>query len=337
MEGGKIYGKGFKGSVMNVSCNEEESLCTILKKMKILHIYDNTNKVYAIRDDLIDKFLNIVYEQKNTVVKQIKDKITFEDEIKNIRVLFGLFRKQTEKFTSFATLEFGGLNIIGFAIPGKMHYILNKACSITLKGLIPTISLNSTNKMINDLLSCMKILHSRSTYHADIKPENIMLCEETYKFVDWGNIKTESELKDLNVRPYASEFYASPIQWKINGKDVSYGPVTRLRFLGKFKFITGYDISLGQFNFFWDMYMKVFVNPQLNAMMRDSIQVLADNYYQCYSQWALGISLLILFVIRDYPKKYFDFVDTLLNIDHPQFSKTPTRIIQNFKQIILAK
>jgi serine/threonine protein kinase len=339
MDGGKIHGKGFKGFVMNVSCKEEQSLCALLdgKEINQLYIYDDSSKVFILRDNkLIHAFINKLYEEKNTVVKNIEDKCVFEQEIKNIRLLLKIYEKSSN-LTSFTHVEFDNKNIIGFAIPGKLHFILNKACTNTLKELMSVLNASNANKMIIDLLNSIKIMHKHGVYHVDIKPDNIMKCDDAYKFIDWGNIKTSKELRNSHIRPYGSEFYASPIQWTVAGKETSYGSITRLRFLGKFKFVTGYDITLSQFNNFWDIYIKLFVNPQLNALMRDSVEVLIDKYHQCYSLWAFGISLLILFVIRDYPKKYFDFVETLLNIDHPQFSDKPSKAIKNFNRIILAK
>jgi len=70
-------------------------------------------------------------------------------------------------------------------------------------------------KLVSDISTAIKKLHTKRLYHRDIKPENIVLCGDTFKLIDFGflaNIATIGEETSAQGTPeYISPEYRN---WK---------------------------------------------------------------------------------------------------------------------------
>jgi serine/threonine protein kinase len=67
------------------------------------------------------------------------------------------------------------------------------------------------DKLIKDVLDCLNIIQKRNLIHNDIKDDNIVLCDDTYKLIDWGQAGPLDKI-------YIGDFiYSNPIKWYIRG------------------------------------------------------------------------------------------------------------------------
>jgi serine/threonine protein kinase len=95
---------------------------------------------------------------------------------------FGIYSKKY--LTIKPNLLFGDISVVCCKIiydskKEPTYIIFGEKC-----GLIKQVNLD---KLINDILECLKFTEKKSILHNDIKYENIMYCDNRYKLIDWGN------------------------------------------------------------------------------------------------------------------------------------------------------
>jgi serine/threonine protein kinase len=67
--------------------------------------------------------------------------------------------------------------------------------------------------MMKDLLSSLIILNRQNYLHNDVKLDNIVLCEDRYKLIDWG----AATPMDITNKTHGSLLTTSPLRWYCYG------------------------------------------------------------------------------------------------------------------------
>lgn len=131
----------------------------------------------------------------NIWCKIFTNKNIFVDELVKIKTIKGIYGVNFETYTTF--YEYDGC--IGFTIrfrdlpredynfmvdsrPTQEIYVLlqHKCEPITKK--------SDFGKIVRDIQPALDALHMEGYVHMDIIPDNIVLCGDTYKLIDYGNM-----------------------------------------------------------------------------------------------------------------------------------------------------
>jgi serine/threonine protein kinase len=228
-------GEGAKGIAYTVKCDakDTETICEMLKREAISHIvfYEVQGK-FKIKDRrIIQKFIDHLDDAERYAAKTFKRKLfsdrqkVFLDEISGIRTALRLFGEDSAKLTTFMPLRFAGRDIIALEAHtsnGVLYSVFNERCKNTLDNI--TMKPADIDKMVTDMLRSFVILQKHHMAHTDVKPANIVICEDqTYKLIDW------EMMRDLTKRDYgvfkrasASMMFSSPWSNYISGFPAFY-------------------------------------------------------------------------------------------------------------------
>lgn len=195
----KICGKipeniGIHGMIIDTCCPKSLSidskyvLCERIQKANHVYVYDSNMRKFKLSKEDIVKLSESFKEDLNLAIKYYpnykKGYEEMEEDINNGKIVSKLYSKNRDMTTLF-TKKFNNFNIVGLYVSGYYYYLNNK-CEKTLDKI--EFNESSLNKMIDDVLKSIKILHENYYIHGDIKAQNIMLCGDTYKLIDWGRL-----------------------------------------------------------------------------------------------------------------------------------------------------
>lgn len=274
-QGGKKYGEGAKGYVMDVFFSEDQQADDRFVLSKILSNHNNSNKTLYFLDnskrpaqlvgDIILKELNEL--SPNILCKVFVNKNDFLRELDRTRTLYSIFNTKIEKIDNDALISNNveytkkvpnfisqdmikylaeydnkikinnwfydkdikmnhtivpikmiGNDILGMSIMSN-YYLFTEKCSKTLDKYIigereeqkETISLK---KMLYDIIYSIIYLQSNNFAHCDIKADNIIICQDKFKLIDWDLAMPTNEF-DMNARYFGSSTHSSPVIVKV--------------------------------------------------------------------------------------------------------------------------
>jgi len=210
LKGGKIINKGFKGIVMdlynnnsnnnnsnnNNSNNNNSDNFTLYNELK----YTNPDKITLFtlnkQKEIDNKYINdililIKKNNKNTLVKKFavnsfifgSNKNNFFNEFNSYKSLISIFKKNISKYTTIKkgfTYNNNDIYAISF---NNNYYIFLEKCFKTLDNI--DFNPKLINKCIKDIFEILFILYKNNFIHNDIKPDNIILCKNRFKIIDW--------------------------------------------------------------------------------------------------------------------------------------------------------
>lgn len=79
------------------------------------------------------------------------------------------------------------------------------------------ITTTFVKSMIEDLMSCLKYLHSKNIVHSDIKPENMLICKDNHiKLCDFGMVSMDGK----PATGYGTHYYAHPRIFKFMKSEI---------------------------------------------------------------------------------------------------------------------
>lgn len=213
--GGALLGEGSKGIVYDLS--GDQSFHSWLSLQSIDRI-----KLHGVGNVPVSDFINYLNNKPNRIAKILKNrtykntkkdgvsKRSLEDEIWNNKRIIKLFGNRGKSYLTIdPELEFDGLPFIScklFTKDGSTNVIFGKKC-----GHKKELDLD---KLIIDILECLKICSNKRINHNDIKLDNIMYCQGRYKLIDWGNATFNAELR--------SGLYAGPAKIFMMTDNVSF-------------------------------------------------------------------------------------------------------------------
>lgn len=341
--GGRRYGSGRKGTVYNLACIDDKSACyNLVSNPATLTVYTlNGRKVIANTQE----FIAAISAQKNLVAKRFSaDKRTyFEKEIANVKNLYKVFgQADFERYTTYIFLEFDSLKVIGFTY-NKYSYIINQKCDATVDSKIHTITQKNINDFIYETLAIIKKYVDKNYFHGDIKLDNIMLCGDHYKIIDYEHGSNFKEMKPRlltrkavkSKKPYGARMVNHPLLQYLFYQKI---PFQISSALGTFFYTYirhSYKLSLPKFIKLRQLMQKEILIPtEILLGIKANRSELFEKYKRSFDTSAFGISILILSVARDLPQKYYEFAFSLINPMRPDFALNPGAAIKNFEQII---
>lgn len=169
-------------------------------------INDLFNFFYKSKDKIVKIMKTTKYFMKNSHLK--KD---FYEEIKLNKKILKIYKSQSKKYlTIYPIGKFKSIDLIASIITlnnnKKMYMIFGNKCENDNYKI-------NLDKYIIDILESLIILQEHNLQHDDIKLDNTVKCENKYKLIDWGKVRS---VKDLSFSTIYG-IYHSPILYYLKG------------------------------------------------------------------------------------------------------------------------
>jgi serine/threonine protein kinase len=209
MLGGRNISEGYIGLTIDVY-NEKDNI-----DLYNLIIKDNPEKIilYGIKKKYFVNDLELILKEikgkSDFIVKKIKrgniilglSHKNFRNEFNSIKQLFSFMGNDIKKYTTLRSI-FNYLNTDIYALSyGKKYYLFQEKCTNTVDNI--KFTQKEFNKMIKDIYEQILVLQKNNFLHNDIKPDNIILCKNKYKLIDWDRSYYYKKLfKTLYMRGY---------------------------------------------------------------------------------------------------------------------------------------
>jgi len=206
-KGGKILNRGYKGAVMDIYNDNNNDTITVYMELK----NDVSNVITLVG---LNKQIEIdINKNKDWLLKKLKNqngKIlakkfmsasilfgsnnkNFNNELEGYRNIIRIFGKDVDKYTTVKSIfSYNNTPIYGL-IFNDNYYIFVERCFSTLNEIKFTQEL--FDKCYNDIIETLNILNKYNYVHNDIKPDNIIYCNNRFKLIDWessNDIKKQS-------------------------------------------------------------------------------------------------------------------------------------------------
>ena len=218
-----LLGEGFHGKTYRVGYNSKksDSLYNYIDKENIIKIKLYTlnpkNDTFLTEEKDIAEFLKYLHKKKDTIAKIFKNTYfytgkTVDEDLKeeldaNLKVIH-YYGKDAKKYLTISPVTgFRNLKIIGANIEIKEHddiYITFSTECDNKYGM-------DADKFIVEILESVAVLQKAGYQHNDIKLDNIVLCENRYKLIDWGQAGFLNEIK------FGDMICSNPIKWYLKG------------------------------------------------------------------------------------------------------------------------
>jgi len=195
--GGKIINQGFKGMVMDVYKENNRDKKTLYNELK----YGSPNEITLITIDdgknikirgeaKIAMVLQSLKTIEYTLVKKFMMTLLFgtsehnyNNEYLGYKKLIEIFKGDIDKHTTIKSgFEYNNRKIYGMIFDGNYYLFLEK-CFKTLDYIKFTQS--QLDKCTREIKETLDILRDNNYIHNDLKPNNIILCKNRFKIIDW--------------------------------------------------------------------------------------------------------------------------------------------------------
>jgi serine/threonine protein kinase len=310
IKGGKVLNRGFIGIVMELYNNNKEDNKTLYqelllsdtKKIKLISI----NGEIEINDT--EEILNLIKKNsKNTLTKKFStnsilfgtNKQNFSNELSGYKDLIKIFNKDINKYTTVKKgFSYKNKDIYGISF-NNYYYIFLEKCFKTLENIQFTPKL--LNKCIKDIFEVLQILNKKQYIHNDIKPDNIILCKNRFKLIDWENsnyIKDQS----YNITKNGNLVFNHPIKfYRI------YIP-----YLG-YKFI--YDHEILTYSYLFNKKMPIVIAEQVEKSFNKVVEVYNKNkdyYLKLTDLYSFAITIIYIAEINGITNYDKSFINKIL-------------------------
>lgn len=217
--GGKSLGKGAHGEAFNVGNNQAAPtfFSNITKKpiSKIVIYSPDGEQIHESEQDItqfcefiriVRGFIAKVFLPVNTIEADFLEEVNVNRKIINI---YG--SRATDFLTMSPTQPVFKNEMVACKITFKdgelIYAVFNKRCN-------NKYTITDLKQFANDILDSIIVLQEQSYEHNDIKMDNIVLCDNRYKLIDWGQSSTV-----LNPEKKSGSLLStSPIRWYVLGK-----------------------------------------------------------------------------------------------------------------------
>jgi serine/threonine protein kinase len=196
-----ILNHGYKGQVMDIynkkDVKDKNTLYNeiiLSKQRKITLITIDDGKYIKIKGKDIENYNKILEILKNiddTLVKKFiyisylfgTKKHNFNNELNGYKNLIKIFKDKIYEHTTIKHgFIFNGRKIYGI-IFNNDYYIFLEKCYNILEDI--KFTQKTLDKCTNEIMTTLNILNGNNYIHNDIKPNNIILCKNRFKIIDW--------------------------------------------------------------------------------------------------------------------------------------------------------
>ena len=311
--GGAKLGEGVQATAYDVYSEIGDSLysMTYLSNIFKIELFLCNGKVKFLNDTGdIRKFIEDLKNHTDFIAKIIKPvsffsfhsiRDNFLEELRdNQKVIDSYKPKDAESYLTLAGLKFDGMNVVGAIFTGddSFYAIFNVRCN-------PMYDFD-IKKFTIDIL---KNLEAFNGTHNDIKLDNIVLCSDKYKLIDWGKYSSRDKLR------FGTTTTASPIKYYIYS---GLSAVGRHYFVknkrGKSWFNLEEIVKTSEFK---DQYTRILdeYNEEVKNTPKKKI---FEKYKDTFDVFALGMTIMygVIHFSLDY-ETYRPLIEALTSIKDP--------------------
>ncbi len=205
-KGGQILNKGFKGVVMDIYNENDNDNNTVYMELKndttsTYFTLIGLNKEFKLNQDKKEWLLKKLKNTKDLLAKKFlsasilfgSNYKNFNNELNGYRNIIRIFGKDVNKYTTVNTIfSYNNTKIYGI-IFNDNYYIFLERCYSTLQDI--NFTQKNYNKCYKEIIETLDILNKYNYIHNDIKPDNIIYCNNRFKLIDWessNDIKNQS-------------------------------------------------------------------------------------------------------------------------------------------------
>jgi len=226
MKGGRLINKGFKGMVYEINdlINDLKSI----NEITLVGINDKSNfiKNKVFKDDIISiiNILSIKNYGDNLLVKKFINsnffigdtKDNFYNELNGYKKLISIFGNKINKYTTIKEgFIFKNRKIYAIFFNDNFYIFLEK-CQKTIDNI--KFTQKTFNKFSFQILHILNILNKNKYIHNDIKPSNIIICNNDFKIIDWElSFSFSKQSKGFYLNKNGNFTYNHPIKFYTSG------------------------------------------------------------------------------------------------------------------------
>ncbi len=320
-----MLGEGAHGKTYDAGCGNGESLCSLLERKEptAITLYTSTGQSELTQESDIKDWITWVRGLRNVIAKTFKPGHGFgqkslqsklEEELEaNGRILMAYGAAAAEFLTIAPISGFRDHEITGAVVDSSedpLYIVFGHKCSNSFKA--------EPRALVRDILKSLKVLQSANMAHNDIKLDNIVLCGDKYKLIDWGN----ATVMKYGVKTQGSPFTTSPLRWYTLGKSAL---ASKLWMEGR--------VLIGKRNV---LLKPLFVETITRIKTQFEAVLLAENdrkklykkYARSFDVFAVGMMLLYTVYDQDLDyEKYKPLIEKLTNLLEPLDAASALRLI----------
>jgi len=222
---GKLLGEGAHGKTYDASCRVYgESFCKTLESHKDniqkVTLYTNHRKLVLTSASDIEFFTDYARTLVGNIAKIFKYKThaalqkALDEEIASNRVITELYGDHAPEYTTIAPVSGYIHHDTKYDIYGAIVDIKGQPSIYVVFGSkCENVYRIRPSDMMKNLLSSLIVLNRQNYLHNDIKLDNIVLCEDRYKLIDWG----AATPMDITNKTHGSLLTTSPLRWYCYG------------------------------------------------------------------------------------------------------------------------
>lgn len=311
--GGKILGEGFSGIVENTSYikRDKHTLYNDLinKNPETIYIFGfKNNKIVKIKINN-NYFKNNVLEEiknsENIAVKIFKgdyiffnrSSYYFNNEMKGYLKIKNIFKKKEyiNKYTTLKSLFiYNDMDIYGLIVD-SLCYVFFELCQKTVDHI--KFDQKLYDKFVKDISESIDILNKNNYLHGDLKADNIILCNNNFKLIDWELSTPMDTISRKSIRYMGTLIFNHPLKFYILG--IPAFICRYIMYLSKIhNFENSWIYKLKNFDKIIEKVIKKFDEIIESGLSRKKIIKLYAKYFNNYS-----IGLLFLFLAEKYKLK----------------------------------
>jgi tRNA A-37 threonylcarbamoyl transferase component Bud32 len=314
MRGGRLLGEGLQGVAYDLCTSEDqESFCDTVDSLKDsltkMTLYTTgTDRVLTSQSEM-HKFASFLRGQRDKLAKTFKPGSIFstkstehkcKEELEINRNILSIYKSQAGKYLTIQPLRGG---ILGAKIESKQHtplfVLFGSKCDNKYSLDLPSF--------LKDLLESLVILQRHNSLHNDIKADNIVRCDNRYKFIDWGGMS----LMKKEAEPHA-KICTSPLRWYCHGYN-EFISTSLLSFRAKQREYEAYKSPL-----FQEVHRRILSEFQTVMARGLSREALFEEYKNTFDVFMLGMTLLYLIHNKhDLHAKYVPILYKLVSLTDP--------------------
>lgn len=318
--GGALLGEGAHGKTYNLGCatDDKETFCDMFEAQKAaiekvtLYTLHDQSVISSSKD--IDDFMTFLSHTKNKIAKVFKPvgvfsrkslKTKLDEEIYFNRKIAQVYGSTASKFLTTAPLSgFKDHQIMGAILHSKSapstYVVFGSKCN-------PKYHFHVKEFLI-DLLESLVVLQAKNYTHADIKDDNIVLCDDRYKLIDWG---AAGKLVFTN-KPTGSKYTNGPLRWYVGGETpiLAKSRIPLRALIGKASYLFK--------SRFQEQYWRILREFDEVIAETSDREVLFRKYCKSFDVFSLGMTLLYALLDNKAPyEKYIHIVEALTSLKAP--------------------
>lgn len=363
MHGGAIYGEGVHGRVIDIVSKDRKDTHTLLSFIEAhrdspicFYSFVAANRVVTrVADpgsrEYVDFVSSISNDGGNFVVKMFKNKgdkkrhrnVTskqaFEAEIATNYKVKTAFKSKLQTYT---TLVGSQKPFAGFEI-ADTYFVMNQICEHGTLEKHAFESFEKISKMIEQILDIFEIIHGAQLVHADVKPDNIGVCDDKkgrFKLIDWGATATIEEISQIYAASRTPRNFASPLAWfawgltdeKPTGLEArTFSKVVHAR-IGRRQGLYSYDryreFVGTSFESYSKFLNKLYVRRDISGLDENVRKAVLKDYVPSFDIYNFGVVImgvaLSLAEAKQVPQSKLDilieFATRLTHYAHPEYA-----------------